>query len=68
VSTSVYVFVVKDGKAEVRRVTPGGEIGEIVIIKEGLSGGEEVIVEGLQGVRAGMPVRATPVPVTLGRT
>jgi membrane fusion protein (multidrug efflux system) len=64
----VYVFVVKDGKAEVRRVKPGGEIGEIVIIKEGLSGGEQVIVEGLQGVRAGMPVTATPMPITLGRT
>ena len=64
----VYVFVVKDGKAEVRRVAPGGEIGVNVIIKEGLSGGEQVIVDGLQGVRAGMPVRATPMPVTLGRT
>jgi membrane fusion protein (multidrug efflux system) len=64
----VYVFVVKDGKAEVRRVTPGGGIGVNVIIKEGLSGGEQVIVDGLQSVRAGMPVRATPMPVTLGRT
>jgi membrane fusion protein (multidrug efflux system) len=64
----VYVFVVEDGKAEVRRVKPGGQIGDNVIIDEGLSGGERVIVDGLQGVRAGMPVRATPMPVTLGRT
>jgi membrane fusion protein (multidrug efflux system) len=64
----VYVFVVEQGKAAVRRVKPGGEIGANVVIEEGLSGGEQVIVEGLQGVRAGMPVRAAPMPVTLGRT
>ena len=64
----VYVFVVEQGKAAVRRVKPGGEIGASVVVEEGLSGGEQIIVEGLQGVRAGMPVTATPMPVTLGRT
>jgi hypothetical protein len=33
-----------------------------------LSGGELVIVDGLQNVRAGVAVRATPVPQTLGRS
>jgi membrane fusion protein (multidrug efflux system) len=64
----VYVFVVEQGKAAVRRVKPGGEIGANVVVEDGLSGGEQIIVEGLQGVRGGMPVTATPVPVTLGRT
>jgi len=64
----VYVFVVEQGKAAVRRVKPGGEIGANVVIEEGLKGGEQIIVEGLQGVRAGMPVTATPMPITLGRT
>jgi membrane fusion protein (multidrug efflux system) len=64
----VYVFVVEQGKAAVRRVKPGGEIGANVIVEEGLSGGEQIIVEGFQGVRAGMPVTATPMPVTLGRS
>jgi membrane fusion protein (multidrug efflux system) len=39
-----------------------------VAIDEGLSGGEQVIVEGLQSVRPGMPVRATPLPPTLGQS
>jgi membrane fusion protein, multidrug efflux system len=64
----VYVFVVEQGKAAVRRLKPGGEIGSNVIVEEGLSGGEQIIVEGFQGVRAGMPVTATPMPVTLGRS
>ena len=32
----VYVFVVEDGKAAVRRVKPGGESGPNVVINEGL--------------------------------
>jgi membrane fusion protein (multidrug efflux system) len=64
----VYVFVVEQGKAAVRRVKPGGEIGANVIVEDGLSGGEQIIVQGLQGVRAGMPVTTTPMPVTLGGT
>jgi len=62
-----YVFVVEDGKAEVRRVKLGGESGQDVVVEEGLSGGEQIIVEGLQGVRAGIPVRATPLAPDLGR-
>jgi membrane fusion protein (multidrug efflux system) len=37
-------------------------------IEEGLSEGEQVIVEGLQSVRPGMPVRATPLPPALGQS
>jgi membrane fusion protein (multidrug efflux system) len=64
----IYVFVVEDGKAATKRVKPGGESGTGVIIDQGLSGGEQVIVEGLQGVRAGAPVRASPLPQTLNRS
>jgi membrane fusion protein (multidrug efflux system) len=56
----VYVFVVEDGKAVVKRVKPGPESGTGIVINEGLSGGEQVIVDGLQGVRPGLPVRASP--------
>jgi membrane fusion protein (multidrug efflux system) len=63
----IYVFVVEDGKAAIKRVKTGGENGTGVVIDQGLSGGEQVIVEGLQGVRAGVPVRASPVQ-TLGRS
>jgi len=60
-----YVFVVDDGKAAIRRIKPGGEIGQDVIVNEGLKGGEQVIVEGLQSIRPGQPVRAAPMPASL---
>jgi membrane fusion protein (multidrug efflux system) len=60
----IYVFIVEDGKAAMRRVKPGGQIGPATIIDEGLSGGEQVIVDGLQSVRAGASVRATPMAKT----
>jgi membrane fusion protein (multidrug efflux system) len=60
-----YVFVVEDGKAAVRRVKPGGEIGADVIITDGLKGGEQVIVEGLQSIRPGQPVQAAPTSTSL---
>jgi len=64
----VYVFIVEDGKAAVKRVKPGAANGPDVIIESGLSGGELVIVQGLQGVRPGIPVRATPLPPMVGRS
>jgi membrane fusion protein (multidrug efflux system) len=61
----VYVFIVEDGKAAVRRVKVGAESGAGVVIEQGLSGGEQVIAQGLQGVRPGVAVRANPLPQTL---
>jgi len=61
----VYVFVVDDGKAAVRRVKTGAESGAGIVIESGLSGGEQVIVQGLQGIRPGAAVRANPLPETL---
>lgn len=63
----VYVFIVEDGKAAVRRLKLGGESGANSVVKDGLKGGEQVIVEGLQSVRAGTPVRANPLPASLVR-
>lgn len=57
----VYVFVVEDGKAVMKRVKPGGESGTGVVIDEGLAGGELVIVDRLQAVRPGAAVHATPI-------
>ncbi|WP_112662946.1 efflux RND transporter periplasmic adaptor subunit [Microvirga flavescens] len=62
----VYVFVVEDGKAAIRRIKVGGEFGSGMIVQEGLSPGDQVIVEGLQSVRAGLPVRANPISSTPG--
>ncbi len=63
-----YVFVVEDGKAVVKRVKVGSGSGTDAVIEEGLSGGEQVITEGLQGVRPGAPVKATPVQPLAGRS
>ena len=63
----VYVFVVEDGKAAVKRLKLGGETGTDVVVEDGLSAGAQVIVEGLQGVRAGIAVRASPLPPTISR-
>jgi membrane fusion protein, multidrug efflux system len=57
----IYVFIVADGKAAIRRVKPGAESGTGIVINSGLTGGELVIVQGLQSIRPGTPVRATPV-------
>jgi membrane fusion protein (multidrug efflux system) len=56
-----YVFVVENDKAVVKRIKPGGEHGPNIIVSEGLSGGEMVIVEGLQFVRPDTPVQAAPI-------
>lgn len=58
----VYVFVVEDGKAAMRRVKPGALSGTGIVIEQGLNGGELVIVQGLQGIRPGISVRANPLP------
>jgi len=56
----VYVFAVEDGKAAVKRVKPGSTTDTGVVIEQGLSSGELVIVDGLLLVRPGIEVRATP--------
>ena len=58
----LYVFVVEDGKAAIRRVKTGGASGPYIIVDEGLKAGEPVIVQGMETLRAGMPVLATPAP------
>jgi membrane fusion protein (multidrug efflux system) len=55
-----YVFIVEDGKAAIRRVKLGGDSGTSAIIDDGLKGGEQVIVQGLESLRVGTPVVASP--------
>jgi membrane fusion protein, multidrug efflux system len=58
----IYVFVVQDGKAVVKRVKTGGDVGTNVAIEQGLTAGEQVVVTGLQTLRPGAPVVASPMP------
>jgi membrane fusion protein, multidrug efflux system len=57
-----YVFVVEDGKATVKRVKLGGESGADAIVDSGLKGGEQVVVQGMESLRPGTPVIASPAP------
>lgn len=63
-----YVLVVGAGETvEQRRVTLGeGEDGTAAIVADGLEVGERVIVDGIQKVRPGQEVTASPVAPTAG--
>ncbi len=63
-----YVFVVADGKAAVQRIKVGGMSGPYSIVDDGLKGGEQVVVQGMESLRPGTPVIASPAPPPLGRT
>jgi membrane fusion protein, multidrug efflux system len=57
-----FVLVVgEDGTTEQRRIRPGSVFGSETTVTEGLGHGEKVIVGGLQKVRPGQAVTATPV-------
>jgi len=52
--------VVEDGKAAVRRVKTAGPSGTGIIVDQGLSVGDRVVVEGGQSLRPGVAVKASP--------
>jgi membrane fusion protein (multidrug efflux system) len=62
----IYVFVIEDGKAAIRRVKVGQTVGGSIIITEGLNGGELIAITGLQGLRPGLPVMAVPAEKPIG--
>jgi len=64
----VYVFAVEDGNAVVKRIKTGGESGPNIVVDEGLKGGEQIIVEGLQSIRPGQAVQASPAATVLNRS
>ncbi|HEV7323460.1 MAG TPA: efflux RND transporter periplasmic adaptor subunit [Bosea sp. (in: a-proteobacteria)] len=63
-----YVFAVEDGKAVVKRVKVGAETGSYIVIEQGLVGNEQIVIQGLQNLRPGVPVLASPVTLTTGRS
>jgi len=54
------MIVTPDGKAMPQPVKTGGMAGGDFIISDGLNGGEQVIVNGLQKARPGSTVKAVP--------
>ena len=59
-----FVYVVADDKAEAKPVQVGEFYGEQWIITSGLSGSEQVVVDGAIKVRPGAPVKVVPPAAT----
>lgn len=55
-SSERYAFVIKDGKAERRRLVLGRQIGSMVDILSGINAGEQVAVTGLSRLDNGVEV------------
>jgi len=59
------VAVVKNNIVGYRNIETGDRIGGAIVVNAGLVAGEQIIVDGLQKIQEGLPVRATPSKVTL---
>jgi RND family efflux transporter MFP subunit len=66
VGDTAALFVVRDGKVEQRRVTPGIVEGDSVEIKDGLADGETVVAKAAAFLRPGDRVRAMPETTAAG--
>ena len=53
------MVVGKDGTVAARQVKVSRTVGDQWLVESGLAAGEQVIVEGLQKIKPGMPVQAT---------
>jgi len=61
-----FVMVVdSDNKVDIRRVKPGQSHNGWLTINDGLQDGEQVVVEGLQKIRPGMKVNASPASLAI---
>jgi membrane fusion protein, multidrug efflux system len=62
---AMVMLVDTESKVEARLVETGRNIGEQIVIREGLAAGDQLIVAGLQKIRPGAPVKAVvPGPET----
>jgi membrane fusion protein (multidrug efflux system) len=57
---AVALVVGADGKVEERKLALDRAIGDRWLVTQGLADGDQVIVEGLQKVRPGVPVKPVP--------
>jgi membrane fusion protein (multidrug efflux system) len=58
--------VTGDDKVSIRLVAVGDQVGNMWIVTAGLKPGERVVVEGLQKVRDGAPVKVVSAPAKSG--
>ena len=65
----VYVFIASDGKAaDTHESSRAARVGAGVVVEQGLTGGEQVVVEGIQALRPDVPVRPTVLPPSPDRS
>jgi membrane fusion protein (multidrug efflux system) len=55
------VYAVNNNVVESRQVTVGEKIGDYVLITDGLSANDQVVIDALQKVRSGMEILPTPI-------
>jgi RND family efflux transporter MFP subunit len=55
-----FVFVVEEGHAYQRKVSLGTRIGAMIVVKSGLTQGQQVVVEGVQKLRDSSAVSVAP--------
>ncbi len=51
------VYVIKDGKAQIKEITPGASYDNNIAVASGLDKGEQVITSGLVNISEGTPVK-----------
>jgi membrane fusion protein (multidrug efflux system) len=59
------VAVVKNNVIAYRNVVLGARIGSIIVVESGLLQGEKIVIDGLQMIRDGAPVRTKPSAVSI---
>ncbi len=55
-----FVYVADSNKVSQRRIQLGKQINRDVVIKDGLKGGETIVVEGVQNLREGSAINTAP--------
>jgi multidrug efflux system membrane fusion protein len=55
-----YVFVVNNGRAQLRKVSVARTIGQTSVIEDGLSGGEQIVIDGQLRLVDGAAVQVQP--------
>jgi RND family efflux transporter MFP subunit len=50
------VYLIDSGKVKQKRIIPGANLGEFLVVNEGLNPGDRIILEGIQKVREGSAV------------
>ena len=58
-----FVYVVADNKVSQRRISLGNAVNSMVIVKDGLQVGEQVVTEGVQKLRDNSPVAVGPASI-----